>query len=130
MGRRARGRPELCDTRPVRLVPKGWHSETWVCSMRGHSIPAARAARLRPEDRELGLDTDDGRRLARCLRCDVWVEAAPPREGAADYDVIPPLASLSLPRRGKPLQDAIFLRLIAIDRGVHSVVFGLLAVAL
>ncbi|MEY2570896.1 MAG: hypothetical protein QOE63_1246, partial [Acidimicrobiaceae bacterium] len=37
---------------------------------------------------------------------------------------------LHLPRRGKPLEEAILLRLIAIDRGVHAVVFGLLAVAL
>jgi len=98
--------------------------------MRGHFTPAARVAHLRPEDRELGLDTDDDRRLARCLRCDVWVECEPPRDGTADHEVIPPLSAMALPRRGKPLQEAILLRLIAIDRAVHSVVFGLLAIVL
>ncbi len=32
--------------------------------------------------------------------------------------------------RGEPLRDAILLRLIAIERGIHSVVFGLLAIVL
>ena len=114
----------------MRFVPRSWHSETWICSIRGHCTPAAGAARLRASDRELGLDIDDGRRLSRCLRCDAWVRGAPPAEGDADYDVVPPLSAIELPRRGKPLQDAILLRLIAIDRGVHSVVFGLLAIVL
>jgi uncharacterized membrane protein (DUF2068 family) len=87
-------------------------------------------ARVRPKDRELGIDTVDGRRLARCLRCDVWVEGLPPAPGEADADVVPPLSELRLPRRGKPLSDAIVLRLIAIDRGLHAVVFGLLAFVL
>src|SRR5437868_4119524 len=114
----------------MRFVPRSWHSETWICSMRGHSTPGADAARLRPEDRELAIDTDDGRRLARCLRCDVWVEGTPPAAGTEAYDTVPPLSELKLPRRGKPLEEAILLRLIAIDRGVHAVVFGLLAIAL
>jgi uncharacterized membrane protein (DUF2068 family) len=36
----------------------------------------------------------------------------------------------AVPRRGKPLREAITLRLIAIERGVHSVVFTLAAVGL
>ena len=44
--------------------------------------------------------------------------------------MIPPVAELDLPRRGKPLEDAILLRLIAVDRGIHGVLFGLAAVAL
>ena len=35
-----------------------------------------------------------------------------------------------LPRRGKALRDAIVLRIIAIERAVHSVAFGLLAIGL
>src|SRR4051794_30383732 len=125
--RSTRGR---CDTCTVRFLPKGWHAETWVCSMRGHAAPALRVERLRPEDRELGIDTHDGRRLARCLRCDVWVEGLPPADGQASSEFVPPLSELDLPRRGQPLSDAILLRLIAIDRGVHAVVFGLLALVL
>jgi uncharacterized membrane protein (DUF2068 family) len=98
--------------------------------MRGHCTPAAHAERVRPEDRELGVDTEDGRRLSRCLRCDVWVEGFPPAPGVATYAELPDLRTLDLPRRGKPLNDAILLRLIALNRGVHSLVFGLLAVAL
>jgi len=48
----------------------------------------------------------------------------------AAVEVFPSLSELSLPRRGEALLDAIVLRLIAIERAVHSVVFGLLAIAL
>ncbi len=34
------------------------------------------------------------------------------------------------PRRGKPLEDAIVLRLIAVERAVHAVLFTILAVVL
>lgn len=98
--------------------------------MREHVAPAADVTQLAPEDRELGYDGDDGRRYARCLRCDVWVEGFAPAGGDATWDTLPPLEQLALPRRGRPLEDAIVLRLIAIDRGFHSVVFGLLAAAL
>ena len=27
----------------TRLIPRRWHAETWVCSMRGHCTPAAYA---------------------------------------------------------------------------------------
>jgi uncharacterized membrane protein (DUF2068 family) len=112
------------------FVPRGWSSEIWVCSMRGHCIPAAEVAHVRPEDRELGIDTADGRRLSRCLRCDAWIESWPPSEGEARHEFIPPFEQLDLPRRDKPLRDAIVIRLIAIDRAIHSVIFGLLAIAL
>jgi uncharacterized membrane protein (DUF2068 family) len=83
---------------------------------------------VRPVDRDLGVELADGRRLGRCLRCDSWLLV--PRPARARFDVVPPLAELELPRRGDPLRDAIVLRLIAIERAVHSVVFGVLAVAL
>jgi uncharacterized membrane protein (DUF2068 family) len=98
--------------------------------MREHVAPAIDAAEVRPEDRELGYDSEDGRRYARCLRCDVWVEGFPPSAGDAKWQTVPPLDQLELPRRGRPLEDAIVLRLIAIDRGLHSVIFGFLTVAL
>jgi uncharacterized membrane protein (DUF2068 family) len=90
--------------------------------------PAAHVARLRPEDVELGVDLADGRRLARCLRCDVWIEFEPPEH--PERETLPPLSELRMPRRGRPLREAIILRLIAIDRGVHSVIFGALAALL
>jgi len=114
----------------VRVWPRHWNIETLVCSMRGHVTPALAATRLRPEDRELGLDLTDGRRMARCLRCDAWVEGFPPAAEDVTSELIPPLAELELPRRGPTLHDAVILRLIAIDRGLHAVVFGLLTIAL
>jgi uncharacterized membrane protein (DUF2068 family) len=114
----------------MRLVPRRWHNETWICSIRGHVAPALQAAEVRPEDASMGVDLEDGTRISRCLRCDLWMRTPPPDADSVTYDVIPPLADLDLPRRGKPLEDAILLRVIAVDRGIHGVLFGLAAVAL
>ncbi|MFN2543657.1 MAG: DUF2127 domain-containing protein [Actinomycetota bacterium] len=106
----------------------GWHPETFVCSRRGHVLPAALVERLRPEDTGLGVDLDDGRRMARCTRCDVWVAAHPPDEPRRE--TLPSVDDIKLPRRGRPLRDAIVLRLIAVNRGIHCVIFAALAVVL
>ena len=106
----------------------GWHPETFVCSRRGHVTPAALVERLRKQDAGLGVDLDDGRRMARCTRCDVWISTTPPEQPIRKE--LPDLKDLKLPRRGKPLREAIIIRLIAIDRGLHSILFGLLAVVL
>jgi len=105
-----------------------WHPETFTCSFRRHELPAATVARLRPEDAGLGFDLPDGRRLVRCTRCDVWVQTTTPANPTAE--TLPPLDELPIPVRGRALRESIILRLIAIDRGVHAVVFGLLAIAL
>lgn len=112
----------------VRLVPRSWSNETWVCSMRGHVTPAAHVREVRPSDEKLGVDLPDGRRLARCVRCDVWLTGAVPGDEAPEH--LPPVEELPRPRRGKALEDAVLLRLISIERAVHSVAFTLLAVAL
>lgn len=114
----------------MRIVPKGWHTETWVCSMRGHVAPAARVVRLRPEDRRVGVTLEGRDRLARCLRCDVWLEVLAPEPGPGVADELPLPADLPKPRRGKVLQEAVLLRLIAVNRGLHSIAFGLLAIVL
>jgi len=105
-----------------------WHPETFVCSRRGHTTPAADVAVIDPEHEGLGIEFADGRRLARCTRCDVWVETDRPRDPGAK--ALPPLAEIPVPRRGEDLREAIVIRIIAIDRAVHSVVFGLLAAGL
>jgi uncharacterized membrane protein (DUF2068 family) len=114
----------------VRLVPRHWSNETWICSIRGHVTPGALAARLRPEDADLAVDVDADTRLSRCLRCDAWIEAPPPPADDAAYETVPARADLPRPRRGKVLEDAILLRLISIERGVHAVLFTLLAIVL
>jgi uncharacterized membrane protein (DUF2068 family) len=103
-----------------------WHLETWVCSVRGHVIPAASVARLEEEEAGLGLDVDEHWRFSRCLRCDAWIASEPP--GQPEQDRLPALEELNLPRRGKELRQAVLLRLIAIERGVHSVIFAVIAI--
>ncbi len=112
----------------MRVVPRRWSNETWVCSLRGHVAPAAEVRELRPEDGELGVELTDGRRLARCLRCDVWLAGDAPDEDGPEH--LPPHDELPRPRRGKSLEDAILLRIIAIERAIHSVGFTLLAIGL
>jgi uncharacterized membrane protein (DUF2068 family) len=102
--------------------------ETLVCAFAGHVTPAASVARLRPEDARLGVDVAPGRRLSRCLRCDAWREAPPP--ASPSREVLPELDALELPRRGRQLREALVLRVIAIERAIHAVLFGLLAASL
>lgn len=114
----------------MRLWPKHWHPETWVCSLRGHATPAADAASVGPNDSQLGATLSDGRRLARCLRCDTWIEHPAPDPATARWAALPALDEIDKPRRGKPLHDAIVMKLIAINKGTHALVFSLLSVAL
>jgi uncharacterized membrane protein (DUF2068 family) len=110
-----------------RLRGAHWHAETFVCSRRGHVLPASFVRRLRPEDAGVGVDLPDGRRFARCLRCDSWREV--PKPIAPESETLPPLADIVLPRRGEALREAIVLRVIAIDRILHVVLFGALFLA-
>jgi len=105
-----------------------WNSETLVCGFRGHFAPATEVRTLLPEHSGVGIDLPDGRRLARCLRCDAWIAAPAGTAGNAERESLPELESLELPRRGKHLREAIILRLIAIDRAFHAVIFGTIAV--
>jgi uncharacterized membrane protein (DUF2068 family) len=109
------------------LIPRRWSAETWICSLRGHCVPAASARRLREDDAPIGFEID-GQRFGRCVRCDAWLPVEVPAEAA--FDVMPPLSELELPRRSDRLRDAIVLRLISLERAVHSVAFGLLAIVL
>src|SRR5689334_4278436 len=104
-----------------------WHRETFACAFSGHVVPASTVARLRPEDAGLGVDLPDGRRFARCVRCDAWVQTTPPTHPARE--TLPSLDQLEVPKRGKGLRDQLVLRLIAIDRAIHSILFALIAVA-
>jgi len=117
---------------PVGRLPavrgRRWNSETLVCGIRGHVAPAAEVRTLLPEHSGVGVDLPDGRRLARCLRCDAWIAVPAGAAARAEQESLPDLESMELPRRGKRLREAIILRLIAIDRAFHAVLFGAIAV--
>ena len=111
--------------KPRRFRPR-FHWELLVCGLRGHELVGTDAGRLRPGDalvaRELG-----GLRWHRCLRCDSWLPRPAPERPARRHP--PSRGEIELPLRGKPLRDKIVLRLIAIDRALHFVVLGALALA-
>jgi uncharacterized membrane protein (DUF2068 family) len=96
------------------------------CGLHGHELLGTDAAELRPED-ELVAREQDGLRWYRCLRCDSWLLLTPPAHPARKY--LPHRDEVQLPLRGKPLRDRYVLRLIALERVVHFLVFGSLAAA-
>jgi uncharacterized membrane protein (DUF2068 family) len=104
-----------------------WDEATWVCSIMGHVTPAATVAKVDEREIQAGLaiEVDDRCRLSRCLRCDAWI--AGPRPTDPELDRLPPFDQIDLPRRDKALRQAIVLRLIAVERGIHSVGFALVA---
>jgi uncharacterized membrane protein (DUF2068 family) len=109
---------------------RDWDPATFTCSLARHHTPAAHVAELRPEDSGLGFELGHGERMARCVRCDAWLLVTPPASEQAAARTLPDLTAVELPRRGKALREAIILRLIAVERAVHAVVFGLFAIAL
>jgi uncharacterized membrane protein (DUF2068 family) len=106
---------------------EGWHAATWICSIKGHAAPAATVATVDEREKAAGLaiDVDGTWRLSRCLRCDAWVAGPIPSDPEADR--LPPFDLLDLPRRDRELRQAIILRLIAVERGIHAVGFALVA---
>jgi uncharacterized membrane protein (DUF2068 family) len=110
---------------PERFRPR-FHYELLVCGLRGHELVGMDAAELRPQDalfaREMG-----GTRWHRCLRCDSWLPFPDPPESIVRPHP-PERDEIELPPRGRPLRDKIVLRAIAIDRALHFVVLGLLAI--
>jgi uncharacterized membrane protein (DUF2068 family) len=112
--------------KPERFLPR-FHYELLVCGVRGHALVGHDAARLEPEDPVLAFERD-GVRWHRCLRCDSWLPLPPPQHPARE--TLPARDEIELPPRGRPLRDKIVLRLIAINRGVHFLVLGLLGIAI
>lgn len=96
------------------------------CALNGHSIVGEDVRTVRPEDGDL-LREHGGFRWHRCLRCDAWVPAKQPESPVRD--TLPPREEIEVPIRGKLLRDRYVLRLIALDRALHFVVLGALAVA-
>lgn len=109
-----------------RLLPR-FHYELIGCGLGGHELIGTEAARIRATDNQLVREPGDGLRWHRCVRCDAWVPLRPPANPSSD--TLPARDDIQLPLRGHPLRDRYVLRLIAIDRLLHVVVLGALAVA-
>jgi uncharacterized membrane protein (DUF2068 family) len=103
-----------------------WY-ELLACAWHGHRLVGTDAARVRPEDALVVRQTGEGVRWHRCLRCDAWLALPPPSRPGRE--VPPGRQEITLPLRGRPLRDRCVLRLIALDRLLHFLVLGVLAVA-
>jgi uncharacterized membrane protein (DUF2068 family) len=95
------------------------------CAFHGHFLIGTDAAEIRPADR-LVVREHDGLRWHRCLRCDAWIPGPPPQRPSRDLP--PSRDEIELPLRGRPLRDRYVLRLIALDRILHVLVLGTIAV--
>jgi uncharacterized membrane protein (DUF2068 family) len=124
----AERQPDLPGTkrRPRRFRPQ-FHYELIVCGLRGHELIGMDAAELRPEDGAFAREAG-GLRWYRCLRCDSWLPLEPPRAPQTRFP--PARDEVELPLRGRALRDKIVLRVIAIDRALHFLVLGVIAVAI
>jgi uncharacterized membrane protein (DUF2068 family) len=119
-------RPLPGTVKPRRFRPR-FHWELISCGVGGHELVGIDSARLDPEDHVIALE-QDGQRWHRCLRCDSWLPLPPPDH--PERDRMPERDDIELPLRGRALRDKIVLRLIAINRGLHFVLLGVLGVAI
>jgi uncharacterized membrane protein (DUF2068 family) len=110
--------------KPSRFVPR-FHYELLVCGVAGHELMGIDAREIRAQD-ALVARVIDGVRWHRCLRCDSWLPVPAPSVPARDS--LPDRDEIELPLRGRPLRDKVVLRLIAINRALHFVVLGAIAV--
>jgi len=101
--------------------------ELLTCSWEGHALVGTDATRVTVDDAHVVREYD-GLRWHRCLRCDAWVVGSTP--GQPTRDRVPTREEIEVPARGPILRDKYVLRLIAVDRAIHVVVLGTLAVVL
>ncbi len=101
--------------------------ELLVCASRGHVVPGAVVLPLDARHEVLVRETVDGRRLVQCLRCGDWILADAPATGAGEP--LDRIEDLERPRRGRALREAIGVRVIAVDRAIHTIAFAAVAAA-
>jgi uncharacterized membrane protein (DUF2068 family) len=118
--------PGVEHVKPSRWRPR-LHYELLACALAGHELIGIDARALTPDDRLVAREVD-GVRWHRCLRCDSWLPVAAPADPAREQP--PARDDIELPLRGKPLRDKIVLRLIAVNRLLHFVVLGAIAVVI
>jgi uncharacterized membrane protein (DUF2068 family) len=114
--------------RPRRFRPK-LRYELVGCGIHGHELVGTDLADI-PDDYRLVAfdDGPGGTRWHRCLRCDSWLPLPAPE--SPNPRSAPPLRSIDVPLRGRPLRDRFVLRLIAVDRVVHFLALAAIAVAI
>lgn len=114
--------------KPRRFRPK-LRYELVGCGLHGHELVGTELADI-PEGYRLVAfgGGPGGTRWHRCLRCDSWLPLPPPANPSAG--TAPPLRSVEVPLRGRPLRDRFVLRLIAVDRIVHFLALAAIAVAI
>lgn len=110
-----------------RFLKPSLRYELVVCAVDGHALVGTDAALVTAQDRSFVREID-GRRWHRCLRCDDWVIRPIPEHASREH--VESREEIELPARGVLLRDRFVLRLIAFDRAIHVLVFGLLAIAL
>jgi uncharacterized membrane protein (DUF2068 family) len=114
--------------RPRRLRPK-LRYELIGCGLHGHELVGTDLADIPESYRLVAFDDGPGgTRWHRCLRCDSWLPMPAPTTPVDRMP--PPLSAIEVPLRGRPLRDRFVLRLIAVDRVIHFLVLGALAVAI
>jgi uncharacterized membrane protein (DUF2068 family) len=101
--------------------------ELLTCAWSGHRLVGTDAATVTADD-ALVVRQEGAVRWHRCLRCDAWIVRAPPER--PERERVEPRSEIKLPLRGPALRDRYVLRLIAVDRAIHVIVLGSLAVAL
>lgn len=97
------------------------------CGLHGHELVGVDALDVREADFDV-VRQYDGLRWHRCLRCDAWIVLELPAEPVAEHP--PELAEIAIPLRGRRLRDRYVLRLIVLDRLLHALVLGLLALGI
>lgn len=119
--------PGLVPAPGARPKRRRLHYELIGCGLHGHRLIGTDAANVRPDDALLVREHGEGARWHRCLRCDAWLPLPPPDQ--PEREIPHHRTEIELPLRGKALRDRYVLRLIAIDRLIHFLVLGVLAVA-
>jgi len=97
------------------------------CGLHGHELVGVDALEVRAADVDVVRQYDD-LRWHRCLRCDAWIVLELPAAPTTEHP--PELAEIAIPLRGRRLRDRYVLRLIVLDRLLHALVLGLLAVGI
>jgi uncharacterized membrane protein (DUF2068 family) len=101
--------------------------ELLTCGWKGHALVGTDARMVTEADAAVVRERG-GVRWHRCLRCDAWLPGGVPER--PERDRVPPREEIEIPARGPLLRDRYILRLIAIDRAIHVIVLGALAVVL